>query len=114
MSTIKQFEHNGLVCTIKQMDGVGSLPSWLCGYVDVPATHPMHGKHYDDVDVDVHGGLTYSEKEGDVWRFGFDTAHFGDGPVERSEEYVTSQCERLAEQMGERGCTRGVPQPRGL
>lgn len=99
MSTIKQFDHKGLACTIKKMECGGILPDWLCGYVDVPQGHPMHGKHYDDVAVDVHGGLTYSESEGDAWRFGFDTAHFGDGPAERSEEYVTAQCERLADQL---------------
>ena len=32
----------------------------LCGYVGVPAGHPAHGKDYDDVDVSVHGGLTFS------------------------------------------------------
>ncbi len=63
----------------------------LCGYVGVGPDHPAHGKNYDDVDVDVHGGLTYSEacqgeichvpepgREHDIWWFGFDCCHFGD------------------------------------
>lgn len=44
------------------------------GYVRVPEDHPWHGLDYDDIDVDVHGGLTYAR---DGW-IGFDTLHFGD------------------------------------
>jgi hypothetical protein len=68
----------------------------LCGYVGVPPEHPWHGKGYDflPVNVDVHGGLTFSGpcQEGaedgpgvchvpepgrpfDVWWLGFDCAH---------------------------------------
>jgi hypothetical protein len=60
----------------------------LCGYVAVPPGHPLHGKHYGEVDVSCHGGLTYAEAcHGDichkaapgepdnVWWFGFDCAH---------------------------------------
>ena len=67
----------------------------LCGYVGVGYEHPAFGKHYDGVDVSVHGGLTYSgecqehEDEGAgichvhpgagrVWWLGFDCAHYGD------------------------------------
>jgi hypothetical protein len=62
----------------------------LCGYVGVGPDHPMHQVMYDDVAVDVHGGLTYSnacQEDGeichvpaegrshDIWWFGFDCAH---------------------------------------
>jgi len=33
----------------------------LCGYVGVPPSHPWFEKGYDDVDVSVHGGLTFSD-----------------------------------------------------
>jgi hypothetical protein len=61
-----------------------------CGYVGLPPGHPDYGKHYDDVEVDVHGGLTYSERcDGLVchrsddeapalWWLGFDCAHWQD------------------------------------
>ena len=29
------------------------------GYVGLPDEHPCSGKGYDDIDVNVHGGLTY-------------------------------------------------------
>ncbi len=62
-----------------------------CGYVAVPPGHPWYDQGYDDVDVRVHGGLTYSgrcaghichvPKPGepdDVYWLGFDCGHSGD------------------------------------
>jgi hypothetical protein len=92
-----------------------------CGYVRVPEGHPWYGKSYSDIDVDVHGGLTFSdfsETLGDGFWVGFDCAHAGDffcademdsfvllsgiakhlprkGKV-RSRLYVESQCKKLA------------------
>jgi hypothetical protein len=51
---------------------------YLCGYVQVPTEHPYFGKDYDDMDIECHGDLTYSEGEGEVWLIGFDCAHSGD------------------------------------
>ncbi|MDQ5841188.1 MAG: hypothetical protein M3537_08625 [Chloroflexota bacterium] len=31
----------------------------LCGYAAVPPGHPYHGADYSDLEVEVHGGLTY-------------------------------------------------------
>jgi hypothetical protein len=65
----------------------------LCGYVGVNPDHQYHGKDYGDVDVDVHGGLTFANKcheggtichtpkegeEKNVWWFGFDCGHSDD------------------------------------
>jgi hypothetical protein len=63
----------------------------LCGYVAVNPDHPLYGKHYDEVGVDVHGGLTYSNacrgvichipepgQPDNVWWFGFDCHHLMD------------------------------------
>lgn len=69
----------------------------LCGYVGVSPGHPLHGKDYDNVDVRVHGGLTYAAgcqhgadvstsichipakgEDDNTWWFGFDCAHSGD------------------------------------
>lgn len=60
----------------------------LCGYVGVPPAHPWHGKKYDEVGAEVHGGLTYSrpcEEGGNIC----DVA------------YVTAEVERLAKQAAE-------------
>lgn len=82
----------GLPCLAVRNSG----GAW-CGYVGVPAGHPLHGKDYDHVDVECHGGLTFAKGCGhsadpsvgichvpspgepdDTWWFGFDCAHFGD------------------------------------
>jgi hypothetical protein len=65
----------------------------LCGYVGIDNQHPLFGQHYDKPDVEVHGGLTFSDScdavspehgichipgEGEpdnVWWFGFDCNH---------------------------------------
>ena len=84
--------------------------SWL-GYVMVPVGHPMHGKGYDDLDLRVHGGVTFSgDKKGDGAHWlGFDCAHAGDlipvlDPFElddqyRDIDYVKSECADLARQI---------------
>ena len=75
-----------------------------CGYVGVDSSHPWFGKHYDNLDVDIHGGLTWSEafkpnhKPDGLWWLGFDTAHSGDTLENCSEEYVKSQTQSLYNQ----------------
>ena len=68
----------GYKCRIVRHRDLGNL----CGYVGIPKTHPSWGKKYDDVDIQVHGGLTHSGLEQDdtseTWWFGFDCAHAGD------------------------------------
>lgn len=86
-------EATGLPCLIVRN---GPELGALCGYVGVPKGHPAHGKEYDDVSVDVHGGLTFASgcshgaedreichkvepgEPDDVWWLGFDCAHLGD------------------------------------
>lgn len=68
--------------------------SW-CGYVAVPPGHTAHGRDFNTLEVEVHGGLTYgaeffkdpgkgvchvpAEGEPDnVWWLGFDCGHAGD------------------------------------
>lgn len=59
-----------------------------CGYIRVPKGHPWHGKEYDDIEANVHGGLTFAEKDtpcgkggkDDGYWVGFDCAHCGDAP----------------------------------
>jgi len=85
-------EATGLDCLI-----VRNYGGALCGYVGVSEAHPLHGKNYNDINMDVHGGLTYSDgcqhsddpaqgichipdpgEPDNVWWFGFDCAHAGD------------------------------------
>lgn len=87
-----QDEATGLPCLVKR----GLLGAW-CGYVGVPRSHPLYGKHYSEIELDdqPHGGLTFSGRcqegderdsichivekgeDDDVWWLGFDCAHLG-------------------------------------
>jgi hypothetical protein len=79
----------GLPCLARRSPRMGN---W-CGYVGVAPGHPLHGLGYGDLDLDVHGGLTFAggcdvedpehgichrpapgEPE-EVWWFGFDLGH---------------------------------------
>ena len=63
--------------------GVGSL----CAYVGLPLGHSLAGHGYDDVNIDCHGGLTYSAKGNseflpkDHWWYGWDYCHYMDASL---------------------------------
>jgi hypothetical protein len=96
-----EFKHAGLQCAVVQNTEAG----FRCGYVRVPPTHPMFEKGYDDLDVDVHGGLTFAELEpctehedGQGYWFGFDCCHAGDemyDPSMRPVDCTTEEAKRL-------------------
>ena len=52
-------------------------------YIEIPKGHKFYKKHYDRIDLNVHGGLTYSDSElmgikSNSWFIGWDYAHAGD------------------------------------
>jgi len=60
-----------------------------CGYVRVPEGHKFYDKFYSDIDIDCHGGLTFSSYVTERNEFngltpgfwiGFDCAHYRDVP----------------------------------
>lgn len=59
-------------------------PVALCAYVGVQAGNPLYGKDYNEIDIDCHGGLTFScEGDGEYrmekyWWLGWDYAHSND------------------------------------
>lgn len=65
-------------------NGIG----YRCGYVKLPPSHPWFGKADSDLDVSVHGGITFSEHDvacgaggpDDGYWIGFDCAHGFDAP----------------------------------
>ena len=79
---ISVYDELGVDCPIRlimnRMDGFLQR-GWGNGYVMIPEGHQYYGKSYDDIDVSVHGGLTYGsfEDDGKYW-VGFDTSHYGD------------------------------------
>lgn len=113
------FRYNDLWCVVQMINIFGQIN----GYVAVSKASHLYGKNYDDLNVSVHGGLTYSKESLNVidqdcldqlWWFGFDTAHSGDlkpfqtdidrkylfeGDEYRDFNYVKEQTIRLAEQI---------------
>jgi len=87
---------------------------YRCGYVLIPPGHPWFEQYYENIDADVHGGLTYSDGNENGWVVGFDCAHYNDAPdlnlpnilhpitlgpgVVRSQDYVRRECQSLCEQ----------------
>jgi len=82
---------------------------WGNGYVGVPEDHPWFEKYYDDVDPNIHGGLTYSGEECPavhaedfklvlpdyLYWLGFDTGHFSDNLKRWPKEAVYKEAEYL-------------------
>jgi hypothetical protein len=108
------FKHCGLNCLVVRMSATGCLN----GYVGVPKSHPLYKKEWQqEYYFDVHGGLTFSntldyiheDVLGDLWWFGFDTAHLYDETpflssfirdgIYRDMEYVIGETKSLAEQI---------------
>ncbi len=50
------------------------------GYVKVPKGHPWCGKEWDNIDAEVHGGITFTETNEDECWVGFDAGHGFDLP----------------------------------
>lgn len=87
---------------------------WGNGYVIIPPGHKLHGVDHDNIGVDIHGGLTFSElideesisywpelSKSDLgsWIIGFDTAHAWDTLERWPKEAVQAEAERLKEQL---------------
>lgn len=105
-----------------------ALGHW-CGYVGVSQGHPYYEKPYDLLDetLNVHNGVTYSEKcaenichvvepgeRGDVWWIGFHCGGFSecqpglagltggnlsDKDAYKSLDFVENECRKLAKQL---------------
>lgn len=62
---------------------IGTHPT---AYVRIPKGHKYYQKHYEDINIDCHGGLSFSENDfpfnpvvlEDIWLIGWDYAHSGD------------------------------------
>jgi hypothetical protein len=102
-------------CLVAQVPLLGHL----CGYVRIPRTHALYGKH-DSAKLQkifVHGGVTFSKtKKSGRWLtrghwIGFDCAHYGDlvpGVTPeayakqfalRDVEYVKYEIDKLVRQL---------------
>lgn len=80
----------------------GFEAGWGNGYVNIPQDHPWYGKDYNDIECsNIHGGLTYSQKEGEFWVIGFDTCHYGDTPENWPKHKVYKEAVKLKKMADE-------------
>ncbi len=64
----------------------------LCGYVGVSSDHPLFEKDYNVPDIDIHGGLTYSD-------FCQEEKYLFNGSTYKNLEYVKNEIKNLAFQL---------------
>lgn len=108
---------------VKNWKTKAGLEAWIflvknshhCGYVAAPEF--FDGMDFDEVPVNVHGGITYDghpEWANNNRVVGYDCAHAGDvvfgyqyeGDVWRDVDFCTEQCELLAAQLKALGETK--------
>lgn len=83
---------------------------WGNGYVVLDKGHPFSGMDYNNIPVDVHGGLTYGKtitektvsyydqltnKDIGLFMIGFDTCHYGDNPTKWTRSKVKEEADNL-------------------
>lgn len=98
-------------CAVVKMTHLEFRPAFLNGYCVVPAAdmppqylvEGHYGLPYMEVPCDVHGGLTYGEREGDYVVFGFDTNHLGDEnrPQLLDSAFIMAEAKRMRAQIME-------------
>ena len=53
-----------------------------CAYIEIPKGHRFYEKDYEEIDLDCHGGLTFSDVRdfgfGEKYYIGWDYVHVGD------------------------------------
>ena len=97
---------------IREINWLGvDIEHWFWNwYILLDPTHYYFNSGYDDIEVEVHGGFTYSEfvseeiiknfstlDINDLWKWmlGFDTNHYGDNQFNCDKEYVENELERI-------------------
>lgn len=77
------FDHKGLKClvfrVVKFEHDNHAFGGHFCGYVRVPKDNEIYGKSWSECPIDdIHGGLTFYEKQDDDLIIGFDCGHIVD------------------------------------
>lgn len=100
---LERGNHRGFEWNLVEITWLGEIDDHgvANGYVGIPHSHPLNGVDYDEIDLDIHGGLTFSQEIEGLWVLGFDTAHFGDNKDNCDLEYCRNEVIRLAEQLYE-------------
>jgi hypothetical protein len=97
---VKEWKHKGVKCYIRL--GFYDAP---CGYVLFEPKKTPTQKEVEK-DVEVHGGVTYFDREKDRLLVGFDTAHWTDLEKDKDGNIVSKvtveECEEETERLADR------------
>ena len=107
-----KFKYLDYDCMIIYNDG------FYNGYVALTEDDKWYGKEYDDIDINVHGGLTFSsfgndhldrcnENGQNLYWIGFDCMHYGDydevfslhSKCNKSPEYIVNEIFEMVHQI---------------
>lgn len=110
------FVYKGYPCEILRFPS-GHQLIHLCGYVGVSNTNKLFENKEKSLELNVHGGVTYTarglrRRDKQFWWIGFDCAHAGDMCMNvpssnysygtyRTMEYVEEQLKQLVDQIAE-------------
>ncbi len=109
----KYFHSKEEISATEELFNKGLLNAeWFCGYVLIPENHTLYEKDYnyihENFDIDVHGGLTFSDRMNfsdffECWNnkyfIGFDCNHYKDNPKIQDDKYTDDECKRLIDQL---------------
>lgn len=108
----KEFDVDGFRCVI-----IGQNWGHRCGYIEIPIWHKYYGLDYDDINIDVHGGWTYSDyvhndyptkSSNGAWWIGFDCAHCYDAKdIDLVKSFGDTETTRYILRMDEMFTERG-------
>ena len=112
---VHDFDYRGFKCTVVRytnerpnlarefLEGFIAF-EWWCGYVEIPKENKFYQKHYDEIDIECHGGLTFSgnlhvsdSNNSGKYCIGFDFNHGGDGGGDRPK--VEFECKKIVDQL---------------
>ena len=89
-------------------------------YVEIPKEHKLYGKDYNNIDIDVHGGLTYSNDKlfisqftilDNSWFLGWDYAHCYDySGYYEADDFLNTQAKKWTTEEIIEECKNAIDQ----
>jgi hypothetical protein len=77
-----EFEFKGIKCFILRVvkeepyaEEESYFGGHLCGYIFLPLGNPLYGEKWDEIDLDCHGGITWTADSELGYMVGFDCGH---------------------------------------
>ena len=79
---IETFDYKGYKCMIKN----NSMYNTKLGHIVIPNNDKLYNAKWDEIDINVHGGITFAGELDGEFVIGFDCMHFFDLDMKDNEE----------------------------